>query len=91
MKKSLLGCTALIALGGICTPETHAVAASVEELQQEKRQLLKENAEYLHLDLGSITNSVTAPSPAIGSITVTTHSTIRDDIVRAGFNYRIGP
>jgi outer membrane immunogenic protein len=43
MRKSLLGCTALVVLGGICSPPTYA--SSLQELQQEKAQLLKENAE----------------------------------------------
>lgn len=43
--------------------------------------------EYLHLDLGNTSNSFTVP--AIPSILYTS-STIRDDIVRAGLNYRLG-
>jgi hypothetical protein len=43
MSKSLLGCTVLLVLGGICLQSAHA--SSREELQQEKEQLLKENAE----------------------------------------------
>jgi outer membrane immunogenic protein len=50
--------------------------------------------EYLHLDLGSTTN--TAPFPTqcnglgacIGASTIITRSGIRDDIVRAGLNYK---
>jgi outer membrane immunogenic protein len=50
--------------------------------------------EYLHVDLGSTTN--TAPFPVqcnvlgacIGASTITTRSGIRDDIVRAGLNYK---
>src|SRR6516162_2804694 len=43
MRKSLLGCTALVVLGGICSQPTYA--NSLQDLQQEKDQLLKENAE----------------------------------------------
>jgi outer membrane immunogenic protein len=42
--------------------------------------------EYLHVDLGSTTNTfVVAPGE-----TLTTSSSIRNDIVRLGLNYRIG-
>jgi outer membrane immunogenic protein len=43
MKKSLLGCAACIVVGAASMPPT--LAASVQDLQQEKDQLLKENAE----------------------------------------------
>jgi outer membrane immunogenic protein len=43
--------------------------------------------EYLHFDLGSTSNVL--PVPAINA-TLTTNSRIRDDIVRAGINYKFG-
>jgi outer membrane immunogenic protein len=49
-------------------------------------------AEYLYLDLGRSPNSFEFSSPAVASTpaTVTTTSTFRDHIVRAGVNYRFG-
>ncbi len=44
-------------------------------------------AEYLYLDLGSFTNTFSDPSLLE---TVTTSSSVRDNIFRAGVNYRLG-
>ena len=41
--------------------------------------------EYLHLDLGSMTNVLVAPPPE----TLTTTSQIHSDIVRVGLNYKL--
>lgn len=47
--------------------------------------------EYLHMDLGTITNSMTGLFPPnVFGFSATTSSTIRDNIVRAGVNYRFG-
>lgn len=47
--------------------------------------------EYLYMDLGTITNSMTGLFPPnIFGFSATTSSTIRDNIVRAGLNYRFG-
>ena len=54
--------------------------------------------EYLHLDLGTTTNTTAFPLQCggvggafcVGSQTVTTRSAIRDEIVRAGLNYKFG-
>src|SRR6266508_294767 len=42
--------------------------------------------EYLHVDLGTITNSITGAGP----FTTTLDSRVRDEIVRVGVNYRFG-
>jgi outer membrane immunogenic protein len=51
-------------------------------------------AEYLYVNLGSVTNSFTSPlDPAAlagASVTTTSSSTIQDHIFRLGLNYRIG-
>jgi outer membrane immunogenic protein len=44
-------------------------------------------AEYLYMDLGSISTSVNATSPGAAPTTLATTSTIRDHIVRIGANY----
>jgi outer membrane immunogenic protein len=44
--------------------------------------------EYLHMDLGNMT-TVFVPAPAAG-ITILTTSHIRDDLIRAGLNYKFG-
>lgn len=44
--------------------------------------------EYLYMDLGGISNTLTAAVPGIGTEVVTTTSTVRDNIFRAGINYR---
>jgi outer membrane immunogenic protein len=43
--------------------------------------------EYLYMDLGSTTTSGLIPGP----ITFTASSTIHDNIIRGGLNYRLGP
>lgn len=43
--------------------------------------------EYLYMDLGSISNTFTAAVPGLTEV-VTTTSTVRDNIFRAGINYR---
>jgi outer membrane immunogenic protein len=48
-------------------------------------------AEYLFLDLGSISSSVSALAPGGGSVGALSNSTVRDHIVRLGLNYHIGP
>jgi outer membrane immunogenic protein len=49
--------------------------------------------EYLYMDLGSMTTALTGQIPVagFGAFTTTTTSNIRDNIVRAGVNYRFGP
>jgi outer membrane immunogenic protein len=53
--------------------------------------------EYLYMDLGSTSTTINAPAPAnllggAGSnVLLSSTSTIRDNIVRAGLNYRFGP
>jgi outer membrane immunogenic protein len=52
--------------------------------------------EYLHLNLGSMTNIAnlpfqTAGGLAAGPFTLTTTSSVRDDIIRVGLNYQILP
>lgn len=46
-------------------------------------------AEYLYVDLGSLSNTLNVPE-AGGTLTVVTSSTIRDHIFRVGANYRFG-
>lgn len=41
--------------------------------------------EYLYIDLGSISDTVTIPGPTL----VTTSSAIRDHVIRAGINYKL--
>lgn len=41
--------------------------------------------EYLYVDLGSISDTITIPGPSI----VTTSSAIRDHVIRAGVNYKL--
>jgi outer membrane immunogenic protein len=55
------------------------------------RERLTGKVEYLHLDLGSVTNALALVVAGQPAETIRTTSTVRDDIVRAGFNYRIGP
>jgi len=52
--------------------------------------------EYLYVDLGSVTNSVTAAITGGGaaaptSVTLASSHDIRDHIIRAGINYRFQP
>jgi outer membrane immunogenic protein len=42
--------------------------------------------EYLHVDLGTVTNSITGTGP----FTTTLQSRVRDEIARVGINYRFG-
>jgi outer membrane immunogenic protein len=57
--------------------------------------------EYLHIDLGSTSNSIAVPTqcgafipgfgtPCVLAFTLNTRSSIRDDIVRVGLNYQFG-
>ncbi len=49
-------------------------------------------AEYLYMDLGQLAANISAIAlPGGGAATLTTTSSIRDNIVRAGVNYRFGP
>jgi outer membrane immunogenic protein len=43
--------------------------------------------EYLHFDLGNMTNSFAF---AAGPTALSTTSTVRDDVVRGGLNYKFG-
>jgi len=43
-------------------------------------------AEYLYLDLGSISNTLTIPSQ---NTTINTTSTVKDHVFRAGVNYHL--
>lgn len=45
--------------------------------------------EYLYMDLGSISDTLVAPASLGGGFTLTTNSKIRDNIVRAGLNFKI--
>jgi len=47
--------------------------------------------EYLHLDLGSVSNSYVLPQDPFPPLNFNNTSTVRADVVRAGMNYRIGP
>ncbi len=44
--------------------------------------------EYLYMDLGSISDTLAVPAP-LGPFNLTTNSKIRDNIVRAGLNFKI--
>ena len=44
--------------------------------------------EYLYMDLGSISDTLNVPAP-VGPFTLTTNSKIRDNIIRAGLNFKI--
>ena len=46
--------------------------------------------EYLYVNLGSSTSSLVIPSPLFGAGTASQRTEIRDNIFRAGLNYRIG-
>jgi outer membrane immunogenic protein len=46
-------------------------------------------AEWLHVDLGTLSNTFTAPA-AIGSFGISNSRRLQDDIFRVGLNYKVG-
>jgi outer membrane immunogenic protein len=45
--------------------------------------------EYLHLDLGSVSDSFSSPSPFVPALTTSLSSNLHNDLVRVGLNYRL--